>query len=72
MAVAGVIEIKASCTRSLDDAIEQGVARASKTLKNVGAAWIENQEAVVDDKGEVAEYRGQLRITLILEGQAEY
>jgi dodecin len=67
MSIARVTEIKASSAQSFDDAIRQGIARANKTLKNVKSAWIENQEVLVDDKGEIVEYRVQLRITFVLE-----
>jgi len=67
MSIARVTEIKASSTKSFDDAIKAGVARAHKTLKNVKAAWIENHEVLVDDKGEITEYRVQLKVTFILE-----
>jgi flavin-binding protein dodecin len=67
MSVARVTEIKASSTKSFDDALKLGIARANKTLKNVKSAWIENQEVIIDDKGGVAEYRVQLRITFVLE-----
>ena len=67
MSIARVTEIKASSTTSFDDAIKAGVARAHKTLKNVKAAWIENHEVLVDDKGEITEYRVQLKVTFILE-----
>ena len=67
MSVARVTEIKSSSTKSFDDALRQGVARANKTLKNVKSAWVENQEVLVDDKGEIAEYRVHLRITFVLE-----
>ena len=62
-----VTEIKASSTKSFDDAIKAGVARAQKTLKNVTAAWIENQEVLIDDKGQITEYRVQMKVTFILE-----
>jgi len=67
MSVARVTEIKASSTRSFDDAIKTGIARANKTLKNVKSAWIENQEVFIDEKGEVCEYRVQMKVTFILE-----
>jgi flavin-binding protein dodecin len=67
MSIARVTEIKASSTKSFDDAIQLGVARASKTLKNVKSAWIQNQEVVVDEKGKVSEYRVHLKVTFILE-----
>ena len=66
MSIARVTEIKASSTKSFDDAIKAGVARAHKTLTNVRAAWIENQEVIIDDKGQITEYRVQLKVTFIL------
>jgi flavin-binding protein dodecin len=67
MSIARVTEIKSSSQKSFDDAIKTGVARASKTLKNVKSAWIENQEVMVDDDGKVTEYRVQMKVTFILE-----
>jgi hypothetical protein len=67
MSVARVTEIKASSTKSFDDAIKAGVARAHKTLTKVKSAWIENQEVLIDDKGQITEYRVQMKITFILE-----
>jgi len=67
MSIARVTEIKASSPTSFDDAIKAGVARAHKTLTNVRAAWIENQEVLIDDQGQITEYRVQLKVTFILE-----
>ena len=67
MSIARVTEIKSSSKKSFDDAIREGVARAAKTLTHVRSAWVENQEVLVDDKGKVAEYRVQMKVTFILE-----
>jgi len=67
MSIARVTELKASSTKSFEDAIRLGVARANKTLKNVKSAWIQNQEVLVDDKGQISEYRVHMQITFILE-----
>jgi flavin-binding protein dodecin len=67
MTIARVTEIKASSTKSFDDAIKAGIARANKTLHNVKSAWIENQEVLLDDQGQITEYRVQMRITFLLE-----
>ena len=67
MSIARVTEIKASSTMSFDDALKAGVARAQKTLKNVKSAWIENQEILIDEKGQISEYRVQMKVTFILE-----
>jgi flavin-binding protein dodecin len=67
MSVAKVTEIIASSTRSFDDAIRVGVARAHKTLTNLKSAWIENQQVELDPDGQIIEYRVQLKITFLLE-----
>ncbi len=67
MSIARVTEIKASSTVSFDDAIKAGVARAQKTLSNVRSAWIENQEVLIDNNGQITEYRVQMKVTFILE-----
>lgn len=67
MSVARITEVKASSTKSFEDAIKTGVARAHKTLKNVKSAWIWNQEVTVDDDGNIAEYRVHMKVTFVLE-----
>lgn len=67
MAISRTTEIKSSSTKSFDDAMKQGIARAIKTLKNVSGAWIENQEVIIDKNGKISEYRVQMKITFILE-----
>lgn len=65
MSVAKVTEIIASSTVSFDDAMQQGVARATKTLKNVTAAWIQDQKVIIKD-GAIVEYRVSMKVTFIL------
>ena len=67
MSIARVTEIKSSSTVRFDDAIKAGVVRVSKTLTNVRSAWIENQEVLIDDQGQITEYRVQMKVTFILE-----
>ena len=65
MSVARVTEITSASTKSFDDAIKSGIKRATKTLKNVTAAWIASQEVLVDG-GKVTEYRVRMKVTFIL------
>jgi len=66
MSVARVTEIKSSSTKSFDDAMRTGIARANKKLQNMKSAWIENQEVMLDDAGEIVEYRVQMKVTFVL------
>ena len=47
MSVARVTEITASSQKSFEDALQPGIARAVKTLKNVEGAWVQEQKVVV-------------------------
>lgn len=63
--VARVTEIIASSPNSFDDAVKVGVARATKTLKNVRSAWVKDMQVKVEGD-QVVEYRVNLHITFIL------
>jgi dodecin len=65
MAVARVTEIISSSPKSFDDAVANGIARATDTLKNVEEAWVKSQKVVVKN-GKVTEYRTVLKVTFIL------
>lgn len=66
MSVAKVTEIKSSSIKSFDDAIKSGLKRANETLENVRSAWISSQEVLVDDNGDVSEYRVLMKVTFVL------
>ena len=66
MSVARVTEIKSSSKKSFDDAIQDGLRRASKTLDNVKSAWIQDQEVTVDKSGNIDEYRVLMKVTFVL------
>lgn len=65
MSVARVTEIIASSTRSFDDAVENGIERACKTLNQVKAAWVDGQKVIISDD-KIVEYRVILKVTFIL------
>lgn len=66
MSIARVTEVISSSTKSFEDAIQQGVERASKTLKNVEGAWVQDQKCTVKG-GKISEYRVILKVTFVLE-----
>ena len=66
MSVARVTEIIASSNKSFEDAVDNGIERASKTLKNIKSAWVKDQSVTVKD-GKVKEYRVNLHVTFVLE-----
>ena len=63
--VAKITEISAESSVSFEDAINVGIARAAKTLKNVEGAWIQDQKVIVKD-GKAVAYRVTMKITFVL------
>lgn len=70
MAVAKVIEIISGSKVSFDDAVKQGVAKATDTISEVSSAWIKDQSVVVES-GKVVEYRVVLKVTFVLRGASK-
>ncbi len=66
MAVARVTEITSASKKSFDDAVNSGIARVNKTVRNVSGAWIQEQTVVVE-KGKIVEYRVNMKVTFVLE-----
>lgn len=70
MSVARVVEITATSDRSFEDALQQGVARATQTLRNVRSAWVKEQEVHIQN-GEISGYKVNMLVTFVLDESAE-
>lgn len=66
MSVAKVSEISATSTKGFEDAIQQGLARASKTLRQIRGAWVKEQH-VRCENGRVVEYQVNMMVTFVLD-----
>lgn len=65
MSVAKVIEVIAQSDTSFEDAVQQGIARATDSLSDVTGAWIKDQKVKVSG-GKIVEYRVVMKVTFIL------
>lgn len=66
MSVAKVSEISATSPTSFEDAVKQGLVRASRTLRHIQGAWIKEQH-VRCDNGSITEYQVNMMVTFILD-----
>ena len=66
MSVARITEVISSSPKSFEDAVQIGVKRANKTLKNIKGAWVKDQEVGLEN-GKVTEFRVKMKITFVLE-----
>ncbi|MEE8190486.1 MAG: dodecin family protein [Candidatus Scalindua sediminis] len=67
MAVARVTRITSSSPTSWQDAVQEGLKRANKTLRGITGLEVVSQKAKIID-GKISEYRVTVDITFILEG----
>jgi flavin-binding protein dodecin len=66
MAVAKVSEISATSAKSFEDAIQQGLTRAGKTLRNIRGAWVKEQH-VRCEGSKITEYQVNMMVTFVLD-----
>jgi len=66
MAVAKVIELTASSGESFEDAVAQGIKKASETVRDIRGAYVKEHMVRVDG-GNISEYRVVLKVTFVLE-----
>lgn len=66
MSVARITEISSTSTQSFEDAIKQGIERASKTLRGIRSAWVKEQTIDIRNDA-ISDYRVNLLVTFILE-----
>ncbi len=66
MSVAKISEISASSPNSFDDAVAEGIRRASKTLKNISGAWVKEMKVDVEN-GNISTYRVIMKVTFVLD-----
>ena len=66
MTVARITEISSISSKSFEDAIAQGLSRASKTVHNIRSAWIKEQRVNIEG-GKIASYQVNMQVTFVLE-----
>jgi len=68
MSVVKVIEVIASSEKSVEDAIQNAVSEASKTVDNIDSVWVKDIKAHVKD-GKVTTYGVITKISFRLNSQ---
>ena len=66
MSVARVTEISATSESSFEDAIQQGIGRATSTLRGVEGAWVKDMNVLIND-GNIIGYKVNMAITFVLD-----
>ena len=67
MAILKVIEVLSSSDKSWEDAAQQGLSKAAKSVKHIKSAFVQNQSVTTDDNGKIKEFRVNLKISFEVE-----
>jgi flavin-binding protein dodecin len=66
MSVAKVIELSSTSNKSFEDALQQAVARASKSLHGITSAWVKDQRVMIRDN-KISEYQVNVLVTFVMD-----
>jgi dodecin len=69
MTIARVTELSAISEQGFEDAINQAVARATKTLRGVEGCWVKDMNVMIED-GNITGYKVNVEVTFQLEDPA--
>ncbi len=69
MSVATVTQISATSEQGFQDAVQQAIGRANKTLRNIEGAWVKDMNVMIQD-GHITGYKVNLEVTFVLEEPA--
>jgi flavin-binding protein dodecin len=69
MSVAKVIEISSTSPHSFEDAVKQGIARSSKSIRGIRSAWVKEQRCNIENN-KITSYQVNLQVTFILDENA--
>ena len=66
MSVAKIIELNAASKISVEDAVKTGLKKCAETVNDIKGAWVNEIKVVTDEKGNVTEWRVNLRINFLV------
>lgn len=67
MTVVKVVELVGESKTSWQDAVEQAVKQASKTIRNISGVEVKNWTANVD-RGSIVEYKADVHVAFSVDG----
>ena len=65
--VTKVIEVSSSSKKGVEDAVQGGLKKVSKSVKNIQGAWVNEMKVLTSPDGTVTHWRVNLRISFVVE-----
>ena len=62
-----ILEVIASSSKGIEDAVQTGLKKVAKTVKNIKGAWVSDIKVVTDATGKVTEWRVNLHVSFLVD-----
>lgn len=68
MTVLKVLELMSESSKSWEEAAQQAINKASKTVKHIRSVWVQDFSATVGKDGKIDTYRVTCKVTFEVDG----
>jgi flavin-binding protein dodecin len=65
--VAKIIEVNASSGKGFEEAIQRGLSKVSKSVKNIRGAWVSEMKVCTEPDGKIKEWHVIMRVSFVVE-----
>ena len=64
--VTTVIEVSSASKKGVEDAVQGGLKKVAKSVKNIKGAWVNDIKVICDDDGSITEWRVNMRVSFVV------
>lgn len=64
--VTKVIEVSSASKKGVEDAVQGGLKKVAKSVKNIKGAWVNDIKVICEDDGTITEWRVNMRVSFVV------
>jgi len=64
--VTKVIEVSSASKKGIDEAVQGGLKKVAKSVKNIKGAWVNDIKVLCEDDGTITEWRVNMRVSFVV------
>lgn len=64
--IAKVIEVNSASKKGIEDAVQLGLKKVAKSVKDIKGAWVKDIKVITADDGTITEWRVEMKVTFVV------
>ncbi len=64
--IAKVIEVNSASKKGFEDAVQLGLKKVAKSVKDIKGAWVKDIKVITSDDGTITEWRVEMKVTFVV------